>query len=107
MSKIPKLFELMNKKGVTAKKLSVDTGISTGNISDWKSGRSKPSVEKLKVLAEYFHVSTDYLLGNTSALDKQLEGIDFAFNSELEGLSDEQKQSVINYIRFLKSGNKE
>lgn len=65
MSKIPILFELMNERGLTAKKVSVDTGISTGNISDWKSGRSKPSSEKLRVLAEYFNVTTDYLLGKT------------------------------------------
>lgn len=64
MSKIPKLFELMEQRGITAKKLSTDTNISTGNISDWKSGRSKPSSDKLKLLADYFDVSTDYLLGN-------------------------------------------
>lgn len=63
MSKIPKLFELMNERGITAKKVSIDTGISTGNISDWKSGRSKPSIEKLKLLADYFNVTPAYLMG--------------------------------------------
>ncbi len=63
MTKIPKLFELMKERNVTAKKLSDDTGISSGNISDWKSGRSKPSTEKLSKIAEYFGVTTDYLLG--------------------------------------------
>ena len=51
MTNIPKLFELMKEKGITAKKLSEDTGISQGNISDWKSGRSKPSGDKLIVIA--------------------------------------------------------
>lgn len=61
--KIPVLFELLKERGITAKKLSDDTGISTGNISEWKSGRVSPSAKKLQVLAEYFGVSTDYLLG--------------------------------------------
>lgn len=61
--KIPVLFELLKERGITAKKLSEDTGISTGNISEWKSGRVSPSAKKLQVLAEYFGVSTDYLLG--------------------------------------------
>ena len=65
MTNIPKLFELMKEKGITAKKLSEDTGISQGNRSDWKSGRSKPSGDKLIVIANYFNVSVDYLLGTT------------------------------------------
>lgn len=65
MTKIPKLFELMTEKNITSAKLSADTGISAGNISDWKSGRSKPSPEKLLILSEYFEVTTDYLLGKS------------------------------------------
>lgn len=65
MTKIPKLFELMIEKNITSAKLSADTGISAGNISDWKSGRSKPSPEKLLILSEYFEVTTDYLLGKS------------------------------------------
>ena len=64
MTKIPKLFELMNQKNITAKQLSADLKISAGNISDWKSGRSMPSSEKLQLIADYFNVSTKYLLGN-------------------------------------------
>lgn len=64
MTKISNLFDLMQKKGITAKKLSEDTGISAGNISDWKSGRSSPSIITLKKLSKYFEVPVDYLLGN-------------------------------------------
>lgn len=64
MTKIPKLFELMNQKNITAKQLSADLKISAGNISDWKSGRSMPSSEKLQLIADYFDVSTKYLLGD-------------------------------------------
>lgn len=64
VTKIPKLFQLMDERKINAKTLSDATGISTGNISDWKNGRSKPSTEKLSILAAYFDVTTDYLLGN-------------------------------------------
>ena len=63
MTKIPRLFELMKEHGISSKKLSDDTKISTGNISDWKSGRSQPSLEKIRILADYFNVSIDYLVG--------------------------------------------
>lgn len=61
--KIPNLFKLLKDRGITQSQLSRATGISTGNIGDWKSGKSKPSADKLQILAEYFGVSTDYLLG--------------------------------------------
>ena len=40
-------------------------GISSGNISDWKSGRSFPSAPKLDILANCLDCSVDYLLGRT------------------------------------------
>lgn len=43
--------------------ISKRTGISTGNICDWKSGRSKPSAETLVNIAECYSCSVDYLLG--------------------------------------------
>ena len=65
MTKIPRLFELIKEHGISSKKLSDDTNISTGNISDWKTGRSQPSLDKICILADYFNVSVDYLLGRT------------------------------------------
>jgi transcriptional regulator with XRE-family HTH domain len=59
------LYQRIADKGINAKKVSVDTGISTGNISDWKSGRSMPSAPKLDILADYLDCSVDYLLGRT------------------------------------------
>lgn len=67
MTKIPKLFEELEKQKITPAKLSADTGISPGNISDWKSGRSKPSAAKLAILSQYLNVSTDYLLGTETS----------------------------------------
>lgn len=64
MTKIPILFKLMEERNINQTKLAKDTNISTGNIGDWKSGRSMPSSKKLEILANYFNVSTDYLLGN-------------------------------------------
>lgn len=59
------LFKRINDLGLNAKTVSNATGISTGNISDWKSGRSLPTATKLVVLADYLDCSIDYLLGRT------------------------------------------
>ena len=41
MNSIENLFLLMKERNITAKQLSDGTGISQGNISDWKSGKTK------------------------------------------------------------------
>lgn len=65
MVNLDNFFKRIAEKGLNAKKLSDATGISTGNISDWKSGRSMPSAVKLDILADYLDCSVDYLLGRT------------------------------------------
>jgi transcriptional regulator with XRE-family HTH domain len=61
------VFEaLLKEKGITARKLSLDTGISSGLLTDWKKRRCEPGGKNLKKLADYFGVNTDYLLGQES-----------------------------------------
>lgn len=64
MPNLANLLELLKKRGVS-EDLSRNTGISSGNISDWKNGRSKPGLNSLIKIADYFDCSVDYLLGLT------------------------------------------
>lgn len=64
-TKIPVLFALMSQRKITQKQLSLNIGVSEGNISDWKSGRAAPGIEILPKIAEYLECSIDYLLGRT------------------------------------------
>lgn len=57
-----KYVELRDKKHVTDYRVSVDTGITKSTFTDWKSGRSKPKMDKLSILADYFGVSIEYFL---------------------------------------------
>lgn len=57
-----KYVKLRNKKGVTDYRVSEDTKITKSTFSDWKSGRSNPKIDKLKLLADYFGVSIEYFL---------------------------------------------
>lgn len=57
-----KFQELLTKTGKTSYRVAKDTGISDTVFSHWKSGRSKPKIDKLKVLAEYFGVTIDYFI---------------------------------------------
>ena len=58
-------YELRKAAGLSQKELGEVLGLSQKAISTIESGQRGTTIEKLVVLAEYFHVSTDYLLGIT------------------------------------------
>lgn len=57
-------FSAFNAWMATAVELEEKLGFSRNSLYSRK--RNKPSVEKLQKVADYFHVSTDYLLGRES-----------------------------------------
>lgn len=57
-----KFVELLGKTNKTAYQISKDMGIYSTLFSDWKSGKSCPKVDKIKILADYFGVSIEYFL---------------------------------------------
>lgn len=57
-----KFAALLEKTNKTAYQVSKDTGIGENVFSYWKTGRSKPKADKLKILADYFGVTVDYFL---------------------------------------------
>ena len=57
--------ELLKINKTTVYRVSKDTGIAASTLSDWKNGRSAPKADKIRILAQYFGVSTDYMLGSS------------------------------------------
>ncbi|RDU21925.1 helix-turn-helix domain-containing protein, partial [Anaerosacchariphilus polymeriproducens] len=58
-----RLKELRFEKNVSMAKVQKDTGISANMISFYERGVSEPTGEKIIKLAQYFRVTSDYLLG--------------------------------------------
>lgn len=57
-----RIKELCAERDITLAKLEEETGLSSSIIRKWKNNTS-PSIDKVKVIARYFNVSTDYLVG--------------------------------------------
>ena len=58
-----RIKELAQKQGLSINLLEEKLGYSRNTIYNLKN--SKPSTERISEIADYFHVSTDYLLGRT------------------------------------------
>ena len=61
-----KFEQLLLKTGKTIYRVSVDTGIAAATLYDWRDGRSQPKIDKLKILADYFGVSIEYFLEDST-----------------------------------------
>ena len=93
--------ELAAQKHVSLAKAERDLGFSNGIISTWKTG--KASQDKINSLADYFNVSTDYLLGRSKDVDDPVS----YFRIDTTGLSEDEvadmKKELSDYAKYLKS----
>ena len=60
------LAELHNDRELSQKELGRVLHIGGGTISCYERGSSLPNSARIAQIADYFHVTTDYLLGRTS-----------------------------------------
>lgn len=81
-----RLRELMKETKTTQRALADFVGVRPQTISLYCQGQSFPDVNGVAKVAEYFRVSTDYLVGNSAAAvpDVNVQGI-----SNFTGLSDD------------------
>lgn len=70
------LRELMAEKGTTQEDLAKVTKKTRQTVSQYTNGISEPSYETLVKIADYFDVSTDYLLGRTEEPSRQPCAVD-------------------------------
>lgn len=103
-SKIPFLFEILERKGISGSQLAAGIGVSTGNIFDWKSGRSTPKLEAICKIADYLGCSTDYLLGRTS--EQSFSSADITADekkliSYYNSLNDEGKEKALERLEEM------
>ena len=58
-----KIANLRKKRGMTQSQLAKELNIGTSTLGMYETGKRSPNPEMLNKLADYFHVSVDYLLG--------------------------------------------
>jgi transcriptional regulator with XRE-family HTH domain len=58
-----RLKELRQEKGIGQVELAQKIGVSKGVISFWENGLREPNMHSLILLAQFFEVTIDYLVG--------------------------------------------
>ncbi len=62
---VVRLKELRKKRNITQLKLAMDLNMNQNTISRYENGEREAGYKELILLADYFNVSIDYLLGRT------------------------------------------
>ena len=103
-----RLKRLCDERGISAYKACTDIGLNRAAVAKWKNG-SIPSGTTAAKLADYFGVTTDYLLGKE---DKKaptetgkrdiLDEVDVAFYGDFKELNDDEKETVRDMVRLMR-----
>lgn len=112
------LKKLRIDKGLYQKDIAKMLDIAVSTYSYWESGTNEPDQKSLIKLADYYGVTTDYLLCRTNqpqiekalGIDQEpkdrLKDVPMAFYNKLgdvANLSPEGQQDILKYIDYVKN----
>lgn len=64
MNKIKEQLKILRtEKGLTQTQVAQIVNVHQVTYQGWEKGKSQPDIDKLIVLADFYKVSTDYLIG--------------------------------------------
>lgn len=96
-----RLKELRQRNKLTQVELAKALSIGVVTYNRYELGLREPDIETMKILANYFHVSVDYLIGNeqpnkldmTSLSDTKRKCIE-----DIQKMSDAEVEAISHYI---------
>lgn len=88
---------LRERRGMSQTALAKKLNIATSTLGMWETDRRKPNPDALVQIADFFGVTTDYLLGR-----KVDDGLRVAahLSDDFDSLPEAQKREVREYIKF-------
>ncbi|MBQ8966873.1 helix-turn-helix domain-containing protein [Ruminococcus sp.] len=91
-----KLLFLRNRSGCSQENLADALDVSRQTVSKWELGQSLPDAEKIVAISNFFSVTTDFLLRDTSPvqIEKNLDRIVIEFANSASDLDKISKDLV-------------
>lgn len=110
-----RLRELREQKGLSMFALAQQIGVSDAAICKWENATNEPKASYISLLAEYFEVSSDYLLGFESDLGLKkysapLKNAPPLLNPKekelleiFDSLAEEYQMQILEYARYFET----
>lgn len=93
-----RIRHLRQSRELSQVQLAEKLGVKKQSVSNWENDNIMPSVETLKKAADFFHVSTDYLLGREEKGENSIQAID------VTGLTPRQLEHIRLLVDDLREG---
>lgn len=106
-----KIVQLRKSKKITQEELSRKIGVTRSALSQYELGLRQPDYDIVKRMADYFNVSTDYLLGREtkkpirSDLELSDDELIQKYNVVLDGkpIPEDILREILSYVRVRRS----
>lgn len=90
---------LIRLRGVRTQQEVADAlGISRARYSHYENGRNEPDLLTLGHLADYFNVSTDYLVGRNEAIRENRVNYSIRFSEDLQKMQEMFAEDLESYL---------
>ena len=102
-----RLKDLRKSKGVSQEQVAHDLGLSLRGYQNYEYGQREPNIEMILKLAEYYNVTTDYLLEKEPTPLDQFENIIFTkemendMNADYKRLLPQDKAVIARIVKAL------
>ena len=96
------LRKLRDRHDMTQEALGKLLNVTQSTIAYYESGKKQPTLETLIIIADYFEVSTDFLLNRTNVISttSEISKSDSELLNKINKLSDENRKEIESYINY-------
>ena len=109
-----RIFDLLQKQGMSQKEFSEKTGIAQSTISDWKGKKLNPSSDKILPICEALGASPYEVLAagrkgkkyNPERIEIRTDSGEYALLELYRSLPPRQKERVVGYIQAIRDEKK-
>ena len=99
--KLDTICALFESSDLPLTKLEVEIGLVRGTVNHWKHRGSKPAIDALEKIADYFNVTIDHLMGREAPIHHRLPDDQRAIVLSYAKFPDLHKGRVQGYVRAL------
>lgn len=103
MNILDRIKNLADSRNISLAELERRTGLSSGSITKWN--KSSPSIDKVKLIADFFNVTTDELIGSEQAKETSYtetdlaKMVDNAMSFDGQPINDHDREVILAFLK--------
>lgn len=97
MSLIDRIIKLVKDRGMSGTRFGEIIGLSKSPLTDWKNGKSRPTLDQIIKICEYFSISSDEILFGRKAISS-LSAEESSLLEDFNKLDKREQQIVLGKI---------